>query len=66
MTVRYVAGETEHAVEVLTGGMPFEDHVDRLEPGNNGGKQWVTFLLKGGGGIALRDTTIVAIELRTD
>ncbi|TGB06523.1 hypothetical protein [Streptomyces sp. MZ04] len=64
MTIRYVAGVTEHTVEVLTGGMTLADHAERLEPSSSGGKQWVTFLLPGGGGIALRDTAIVAIEHR--
>lgn len=65
MTIRYVAGTTERAVDVLTGGMTLADHIERLEPSNHDGKQWIDFLLAGGGGIALRDTAIVAIELRT-
>ena len=64
MIVRYAVGATEHTVEVLTGGMSLHDHVERLEPRNSGGKQWVDFLLADGGAIALRDTAIIAIERR--
>lgn len=64
MTIHYVAGITEHTVNVLTGGMTIDDHTERLEPSNHGGKQWVTYLLAGGGAITLRYTAIVAIERR--
>lgn len=62
MIIRYAVGATEHTAVVLTGGFSLEDHVERLEPRNSDGKQWVTFSLASGGGIALRDSAIIAIE----
>ena len=62
MTIRYTVGTTEHTADVLTGGMTLADHLERLDPRNSSGTEWVTFALAGGGEIALRDSVIVAIE----
>ncbi|MFD8839806.1 hypothetical protein [Streptomyces griseofuscus] len=62
MTIRYAVGTTEHTVEVLTCGFSIADHVERLDPRNSSGIEWVTFALPAGGEIALRDSAIVAIE----
>ncbi|WP_333743530.1 hypothetical protein [Streptomyces ardesiacus] len=63
MTIRYAVGSHERTVDVLTGGFSIADHVERLEPTSGSGKEWITFMLKAGGEIALRDSSIVAIEM---
>ncbi|WP_109030098.1 hypothetical protein [Streptomyces rubrogriseus] len=64
MTVRYAVGSHPHAVDVLTGGFSLADHLQRLDPASSGSeKEWVTFMLKAGGEIALRDSSIIAIEM---
>lgn len=64
MTVRYAVGSRERTVDVLTGGFSLADHVERLNPASSGSEtEWVTFMLKAGGEIALRDSSIIAIEM---
>ncbi|GAA4823961.1 hypothetical protein [Streptomyces ziwulingensis] len=63
MTVRYAVGGHAHAVDVLTGGFSLADHLERLDPANRAGTEWITFMLKAGGEIALRDSSIIAIEM---
>jgi hypothetical protein len=62
MTVRYAVGSQEREVQVLSGGVLLEDHVERIQTESKSNPDWVTFILPAGGGIGLRRDAIVAIE----
>lgn len=67
MIVRYAIGGQEREVAVLTNGHTFEEHVQRLEtltevPPVDLGSTYVTWPLAGGGAVAIRIDSIIALE----
>lgn len=68
MVVRYAVGGQEREVVVLTNGRSFEDHVGRLQSLSDSPiddpETYVPWPLAGGGAVAIRLDSIVALEAR--